>query len=166
MSIKVVGLKKFATKLGRMKSEILPDVERGVNRATIMVEGRAKMLCPTNKYRAGGELRQSIHPDTQVVKDSVVGKVSTTKEYAAFVEFGVGMAFVEFGVGIKGQMTNRNKKIPLAYRQTPWTYTPDDGETFIRTIGNVAQPYLYPALNQSKQEIKNLIIKSVQGITK
>ena len=157
MSIKVVGLKKFAAKLGRMKSEILPDVERGVNRATIMVEGRAKALCPTNKYRAGGELRQSIHPDTQVVKDSVVGKVSTTKEYAAFVEF---------GVGIKGQMTNRNKKIPLAYRQTPWTYTPDDGETFIRTIGNVAQPYLYPALHQSKQEIKNLIIKSVQGITK
>jgi hypothetical protein len=83
--------------------------------------------------------------------------VSTTKEYADFVEF---------GVGIKGQMTNRNKKIPLAYRQTPWTYTPDDGETFIRTIGNVAQPYLYPALHQSKQEIKNLIIKSVQGITK
>ena len=115
------------------------------------------MLCPTNKYRAGGELRQSIHPDSQIIKDAIVGKVSTNKEYAAFVEF---------GVGIKGQMTNRNKKIPLAYRQTPWTYTPDNGETFIRTIGNVAQPYLYPALHQSKQEIKDLIAKSVQGITK
>ena len=157
MPIKVIGLKKFAAKLDRMESEIIPDVKRGVDKATVMVEGRAKMLCPTNKYRAGGELRQSIHPDSQVLKDSVIGKVSTTKEYAAFVEF---------GVGIKGQITNRNHKIPLAYRQTPWTYTPDDGETFIRTIGNVAQPYLYPALHQSKQEIKDLIIKSVQGITK
>ena len=157
MSIKVVGLDKLATKLNRMKSEILPSVERGVNQATIMVEGRAKALCPTNKYRAGGELRQSIHPDTEIKGDSVIGKVSTIKEYAAFVEF---------GVGIKGQMSNRNHKIPLAYRQTPWTYTPDDGETFIRTIGNVAQPYLYPALHQSKTEVKDLIIKSVQGITK
>ena len=100
MPIKVVGLKKFAAKLDRMKSEIIPDVKRGVDKATVMVEGRAKMLCPTNKYRAGGELRQSIHPDSQVLKDSVIGKVSTTKEYAAFVEF---------GVGIKGQMTNRNQ---------------------------------------------------------
>ena len=39
-----------------MKSDILPDVERGVKLATVMVEGRAKALCPTNKYRAGGEL--------------------------------------------------------------------------------------------------------------
>ena len=85
MQIKVVGLKKFATKLGRMKSDILPDVERGVKLATVVVEGRAKALCPTNKYRAGGELRQSIHPDTQALKDSVIGKVSTIKEYAAFV---------------------------------------------------------------------------------
>lgn len=157
MPIKVVGLDKLATKLNRMKSEIIPDVMRGVNRATIMVEGRAKMLCPTNKYRAGGELRQSIHPATQVVKDSVIGKVSTTKEYAAFVEF---------GVGIRGQMSNRNHKIPLAYRQTPWVYTPDDGETWVTTIGNVAQPYLYPALHQSKVEIKKIIIESVRGITK
>ena len=157
MPIKVVGINKLAAKLGRMKAEILPDVKRGVDRATIMVEGRAKMLCPTNRYRAGGELRQSIHPETEVRNDSVVGKVSTIKEYAAFVEF---------GVGIKGQITNRNKKIPLAYRQTPWVYTPDDGETFYWTIGNVAQPYLYPALHQSKAEVKQLIIDSVKGITK
>lgn len=157
MSIKVVGLKKFATKLNRMKTEIIPGVKRGVDRATVVVEGRAKALCPTNKYRAGGELRQSIHPSTQVLNDSIIGKVSTVKEYAAFVEF---------GVGIRGQLSNRNHKIALSYRQTPWTYTPDDGETFIRTIGNVAQPYLYPALKQSKQEIKSLIMNSVKGIVK
>ena len=91
MSIKVVGLKKFATKLNRMKTEIIPDVKRGVDQATVVVEGRAKALCPTNKYRAGGELRQSIHPSTQVLNDSIIGKVSTVKEYAAFVEFGVGI---------------------------------------------------------------------------
>ena len=157
MLIRVVGLKKFATKLDRMKTDIIPDVKRGVDSATIMVEGRAKALCPTNKYRAGGELRQSIHPSTQVLNDSVIGKVSTVKEYAAFVEF---------GVGIRGKLSNRNHKIALSYRQTPWTYTPDDGETFVRTIGNVAQPYLYPALKQSKKEIKALIINSVKGITK
>lgn len=140
-----------------MKTEIIPDVKRGVDRATVVVEGRAKALCPTNKYRAGGELRQSIHPSTQVLNDSIIGKVSTVKEYAAFVEF---------GVGIRGQLSNRNHKIALSYRQTPWTYTPDDGEMFIRTIGNVAQPYLYPALKQSKQEIKALIMNSIKGIVK
>ena len=157
MPIKVVGIDKFAAKLNRMKANVLPMVKNGVNQATIVVEGRAKALCPTNKYRAGGELRTSIHPETQVLLDSVVGKVSTVKEYAAFVEF---------GVGVVGQMSNRNHKIPLAYRQTPWTYTPDDGETFVTTMGNVAQPYLYPALHQSQKDIKNLITQSVQGITR
>lgn len=155
MSIKIVGIDKFAAKLDRLKSEVVPSVKSGVNKATIMVEGRAKALCPTNRYRAGGELRQSIHPETQVQDDKVVGKVSTIKEYAAFVEF---------GTGIKGQISNRNKKIALAYRQTPWVYTPDDGETFYHTIGNVAQPYLYPALHQSKKEIRQLVIESVKGL--
>lgn len=157
MPIKVVGIDKFATKLNRMKSEIIPVVKQGVDNATIMVEGRAKTLCPTNKYQAGGELRQSIHPNSEIKADTVVGKVSTIKEYAAFVEF---------GVGIRGQQTNINKKLSLAYRQTPWTYTPDHGETFITTIGNVAQPYLYPALNQSKREIREIIADSVRGLTK
>lgn len=102
MSIKIVGLDRFAAKLDRIKSEVIPSVKSGVDKATIMVEGRAKMLCPTNRYRAGGELRQSIHPETQVRGDQVVGKVSTIKEYAAFVEF---------GTGIKGQITNRNKNV-------------------------------------------------------
>lgn len=155
MPIKVVGLDKFSAKLNRMKADVLPRVKQGVNEATIVVEGRAKMLCPTNKYRAGGELRASIHPYTQVLPDSVVGKVSTNKEYAAFVEF---------GTGVVGQITNRNHKIALAYRQTPWVYTPDNGESFFTTIGNVAQPYLYPALHRSQKEIKEIIINSVKGI--
>ena len=157
MPIKVVGLDKFAAKLHRMKADILPAVKQGVNDATIVVEGEAKMLCPTNKYRAGGELRASIHPETQVLPDSVVGKVSTVKEYAMFVEF---------GTGVVGQISNRNNKIPLSYRQTPWTYTPDNGESFFTTMGNVAQPYLYPALHRNKNKIKSLIIGSVKGITR
>ena len=92
-------------------------------------------------------------------------KYEFRKWRTTLLALGGGLVALEAGF-IFGQMTNRNHKIPLAYRQTPWTYTPDDGETFIRTIGNVAQPYLYPALHQSKQEIKDLIIKSVQGITK
>lgn len=155
MPIKIVGLDRFAAKLNQLKTEVVPTVKSGVDKATIMVEGRAKMLCPTNRYRAGGELRQSIHPETQIQGDQVIGKVSTIKEYAAFVEF---------GTGIKGQVSNRNKKVSLAYRQTPWVYTPDDGETFYHTIGNVAQPYLYPALHQNKKEIRQLVIDSVKGL--
>ncbi len=145
----------MVAKLGKAKEQVLPAVKAGVDRATVMVEGRAKALCPTNKYKAGGELRMSIHPETQILADKIVGKVSTIKEYAAFVEF---------GTGVRGQASNRNHTIPLAYRQTPWVYTPDEGETFFTTIGNVAQPYLYPALRQSKKEIKVLISNAVKEI--
>lgn len=157
MQVKITGVKKLSKKLGIIEAELLPRVKTGVNKATIMVEGSAKAFCPTNRYRAGGELRQSIHPDTKVYPDAVIGRVLTTKEYAAFVEF---------GTGIKGQISNQNHRIPLAYRQTPWTYTPDDGESFYTTIGNVAQPFLYPALRSNKQRIKLILAESIKGITK
>lgn len=79
MSIKIVGLDRFAAKLDRIKSEVIPSVKSGVDKATIMVEGRAKMLCPTNRYRAGGELRQSIHPETQVQEIRLSAKFRPSK---------------------------------------------------------------------------------------
>ena len=157
MAIRIVGLDKFAKKINRLASEVEPVVVAGVNRATIKVEGDAKMLCPTNRYQAGGTLRQSIHPAVHIQKDAVVGKVSTIMEYAMFVEF---------GTGIRGQITNRNKKLNLAYRQTPWVYTPDDGESFFTTIGNVAQPFLYPALHTNKQAIEKIIAQSLHTLTR
>lgn len=157
MAIRIIGIEDFSKKIDKMASDVIPIVKDGVNKATIVVEGKAKMYCPTNKYQAGGALRASIHPTVVAGKDLVVGKVSTLMEYAMYVEF---------GTGIRGQTTNRNKKLDLAYRQTPWVYTPDDGETFYKTIGNVAQPFLYPALHNEKKLVQDILAESLRSLKK
>ncbi len=153
MGIKVIGVDRLLKRLNKLDGEVVPHLTAAINKATVMVEGEAKMLCPTNRFTQGGALRASIHPLVERRGDAIVGKVSTIMEYAAFVEF---------GTGIKGERSNKNKKLALAYRHEPWTYTPDEGKSFYRTIGQVAQPYLYPALNRNKKAIRAMIELAVQ----
>ena len=112
-----------------------------MNKATLLVHGQAKALAPVDT----GNLAGSIHPKVLVQGNLVIGKVYTNLSYAPFVEFGTGN---------KGNGTYPNKKLKLTYRSTPWVYTPDEGETFYRTEGQVAQPYMYPAIKQNEKKIK------------
>ena len=127
------------------------DLTEKVNKATTLVHGQAKSLAPVNK----GNLAESIHMEVKKNEDKIMGRVYTNTEYAPYVEF---------GTGIKGNGTYpyKIKGVSLAYRNTKWCYTPDGGKTFIWTKGQVAQPFMYPAIKNSKKAIKLILSTGVK----
>lgn len=127
------------------------DVKKVVIDATKIVHAQAKELAPVDS----GNLKGSIHFDVKSKSEGVEGRVYTNLQYAPYVEFGTGK---------KGNGTYKYKikGISLAYRNTSWTYTPDGGETFYRTNGQVAQPFMYPALKNNEKYIKSLFKTKIQ----
>lgn len=138
-SITIKGIDSLIHKLNNIsKTE---QVKETMNTAVLLVHGQAKTLAPVDK----GNLKGSLHPKVITQGKTIIGKVYTNLSYAPFVEF---------GTGIKGNGTYPNKDISLSYRSTPWVYTPNDGEDFYYTEGQVAQPYMYPALKRNEKKIK------------
>lgn len=127
-------------------------IERTIKKVTVAVQGQAKGLAPF----ATGTLRNSIKMNYDSNKKE--GKVYTNNEYATYVEF---------GTGVRGNGSYPNKNINISYRNTPWIYTPDGGKTFYYTKGQVAQPYMYPALQHGKslveETLKQEIEKEIKG---
>lgn len=121
------------------------DVTDSMNKATLLVHGQAKLLAPVDT----GILRESIHQEVKTKNGVVEGRVYTNTEYAAYVEFGTGS---------KGAGTYKYDVpgLTLSYRDTPWSYEDADGNR-IWTNGQVAKPYMYPALKQNEKIIKHLL---------
>lgn len=141
-AIAIIGVARLLKKFDRM-SEI--DMTPAVNKAVMIVEGSAKAKVAVDK----GILRGSITPEVKRSGKNIIGRVFTNIEYAPFVEF---------GTGAKGDGTypyNVNG-LSLTYRQTPWGFEGGDGE-FVWTNGQVAQPFMYPALKQNEKKIKKLL---------
>ena len=152
IDIDIKGVDKLLRKLNNISST--DKVIETMNNAVLLVEGQAKALVPVNT----DNLRGSIHPKVIHAGNIVIGKVFTNVNYAPYVEF---------GTGIKGKGTYPSKDVDLEYRDTPWVYTPDGGDTYYRTEGQVAQPYMYPALKQNEKKIKSMfkeiISKSIKS---
>lgn len=138
-SITIKGIDSLIKKLSNISQT--EQVKETMNTAVLLVHGQAKTLAPVDK----GNLKGSLHPKVITQGKTIIGKVYTNLSYAPFVEF---------GTGIKGNGTYPNKDISLSYRSTPWVYTPNDGEDFYYTEGQVAQPYMYPALKRNEKKIK------------
>lgn len=111
-----------------------------IGRACALVERSAKQKAP----KGTGELRRSITSKVDIVGDDVVGTVFTPLEYAPYVEFGTGL-FAENG----------------GRTDVPWNYQDDKGE-WHSTSGMKPRPYMRPALNENREEIKRIL---KEGIT-
>lgn len=138
--------------LKRLNNIANTEVKDTMVKAVNLVHAQAKTLAPADT----GNLRGSIHQEVKTRGKTVEGRVFTNVNYASYVEFGTGS---------KGQGTYpyKIKGFSLAYRDTAWTYTPDGGETFYRTRGQVAQPYMYPALKRNEKYIKSLFKTEVKA---
>ncbi len=139
----IENLDKLLTKLENLKTV---SVEQAVNEACILVENDAKKRCPVDT----GELRMSItHEIEETSENRTTGAVGTNLEYAPYVEFGTGI-FSSLGNG----------------RQDRWSYKDAKGE-WHSTIGQQPQPYLHPALDDNREEVKKLIQKKIEeGVKK
>lgn len=113
-------------------------IERTIKKVTVEVQGQAKALAPTDT----GTLRNSIKMNYDSNKKE--GRVYTNNEYATYVEF---------GTGIRGNGSYPDSNKNLTYNQN-WK-------------GQVAQPYMYPALQHGKslvtETLKQEIAKEIKG---
>lgn len=149
-----VTVKNIDRLLKRLNKIAEMDLKEKIVEATKTVHAQAKSLAPRGDT---GNLTGSIHMEVNEKGNFIEGRVYTNLEYAAYVEF---------GTGIKGNGTYPYdiKGLKLAYRDSKWCYTPDGGETFIWTLGQVAHPYMYPALKQNEKYIKQLFKNAVKDI--
>lgn len=138
--------------LKRLNNIANTDVKDTMVKATNLVHAQAKLNAPADT----GNLRGSIHQEVKVRGQEVVGRVFTNVNYASYVEFGTGSKG-------SGTYPYKVKGLNLSYRNTPWVYTPDGGETFYRTEGQVAQPYMYPAFKKNEKRIREMFKTEVKA---
>lgn len=134
----VRGVASLLAKIEALGGNSKRALKVGVHQATKKVQVDAKRLAPV----ADGMLRNSIKGETEERGGKIIGKVSTNVHYAPYVEFGTGQ---------RGENSPSPPKYPggLAYRQD-WT-------------GMVAQPYLYPAAQQNKEEVVKIVKKELRA---
>ena len=110
-----------------------------IGRACAVVERSAKQKAP----KGTGELRRSITSKVDTVGNDVIGTVFTPLEYAPYVEFGTGL-FAENG----------------GRQDVPWNYQDDKGE-WHSTSGMHPRPYMRPALNENREQIKRILGEAI-----
>lgn len=137
MDIKIEGLEEV---IGKLEKKLdVNTLAEGVARACALVERSAKQKAP----KGTGELRRSITSKVETNGNDVVGTVFTPLEYAPYVEFGTGL-FAEEG----------------GRKDVPWNYQDDKGE-WHSTSGMKPHPYMRPALNENREQIKRIIGEAI-----
>ncbi len=135
MSIR--GMTSLLRKLEQLGGNSKKAVKKGVLKATHLVQGDAKDLCPVDE----GQLRNSITAKVEETRKGVAGKIGTNVKHAPYVEFGTGQ---------RGEASPSPPKSDknLSYRQD-WAGMP-------------AQPYLYPALKQNEDRVKEIVKEEIR----
>lgn len=131
------GLDSLMRKIDALGGNSYKALKTGIHQGVKLVQGDAKDLAPADE----GQLQNSIQGTVEEKSGAIIGKVSTNVEHAAYVEFGTGQ---------RGENSPSPPKSPenLSYRQD-WA-------------GMDAQPYLYPALQQNKGNIKQIAKEHLQ----
>lgn len=131
----VEGLDSLLKKLDRLSKNSTKVVAKAIGEATKKVQGDAKDLAPVREID-GGRLRNSIQGTLKVKDSEVTGIVSTNVEYAPYVEFGTGQRGSQSNIPSKSEVS-------LSYRED-WK-------------GMSPQPFMYPAMKQNEEYIKETI---------
>jgi HK97 gp10 family phage protein len=131
MSIEFDGLDEILKSLDKVVSQ--EQLEKALMKACLVVERTAKQNAQS--FADTGALAGSI---TSKVEDQA-GIVYTPLEYAPYVEYGTGL-FAEEG----------------GRKDVPWHYQDDKGE-WHTTSGQHPQPYMRPALDTNREEIKRVL---------
>jgi HK97 gp10 family phage protein len=115
-----------------IETKATPAVKAAVFASCKLIEGAAKAMCPVDT----GTLQASI---TTVIDDSgktVIGRVGPHTHYAAYVEFGTGIA---------------GSSSPGA----------GEGPYSMSWPGMPAQPYMRPALDENREAVYGLFRKEI-----
>lgn len=184
VTLRIAGAAKVRARVARRQAEraasaALAELLRGA----LLIEGRAKRRCTVDT----GRLRASItHSNLLPRGDALVVHVGTNVSYARFVEFGTGPA----GKASPLTKSAREAMAELGYAHGPGGFFPPlhlirgwaerrgilkgmEEEEADRTVfaiaraigarGLPAQPFLFPAFEESRDEIVKAMGKAVKA---
>lgn len=135
--IRLEGIEEVFESLDSLVDE--QKLREALGRACALVERSAKQKAP----KGTGELIRSITSKVESDGNGAIGIVFTPLEYAPYVEFGTGL-FAENG----------------GRQDVPWNYQDDKGE-WHSTSGMKPQPFMRPALNENREQIKRIIGEAI-----
>ena len=138
MSIEMRGLDNVLDSLDNLADT--SGLIQTMGKACALVERSAKQKAPKDT----GALRRSITSKVTGEGSDIVGTVYTPLEYAPYVEYGTGLFAEEGG------------------RQDSWAYVDDKGEGHI-TSGQKPQPFMRPALDENRENIKRILKEGFSG---
>ena len=131
-NIELEGLENVAAMLEARVSD--ENYIAALKKACALVERSARQKAP----EGNGALRNSIQ--SRVENDgNPVGIVFTPLEYAPYIEYGTGLFAEEEG-----------------RQDVPWHYKDDEGN-WHSTNGMKPHPYMRPALEENREEIKRIL---------
>ena len=137
MGVEFKGLENVLNSLAHLAD--IENTKKAMGKACALVEGAAKRKAP----KGNGALRRSITSKVEQEGDNVFGIVFTPLEYAPYVEYGTGL-FAEEG----------------GRKDVPWHYQDDEGE-WHTTSGQKPQPFMRPALNESREQIARILGEAI-----
>ena len=132
-SIEVVGLDEIFERFEEV--EDINKFIKSMEKSCALVERDAKKNAP----KGDGHLRRSITSKVTQENGTVKGAIFTSLEYAPYVEFGTGL-FAEGG----------------GRTDVPWCYQDEKGN-WHSTSGMRPSPFMRPALNDNRENIKRIL---------
>ena len=168
MDIEIIGLDELRGKMESLGESAAASLERSMGEAIMITQAQAKLLCPVDE----GDLRNSIHSKAESDGETVTGTVYTNSDHAAYVEFGTGPRGAADHAGV-------SPDVEISYKSGAW-WIPEgpngidaktakkyhfpaymiDGKTYYRCEGQAAQPFMYPAIQQTKR----IVAKKLQEL--
>ncbi|HFU3982934.1 TPA: HK97-gp10 family putative phage morphogenesis protein [Streptococcus suis] len=158
----LIGADELIDKLRRLSSQRQTEIMAKAihNAAKNVVQADAKLRAPVNDgdLRTGIKVRMSKsgNPRAEVV---------STSDHGAYVEFGTGPKGAANHAGI-------SPNVSVSYRSAPWyvhesqidvgPYRFQKIGEFYKMFGQVAQPYLYPALKDNEERVTKNINRYVK----
>lgn len=144
ISVEVKNIDRLYRKIQSMDSRASSGVEKALMKGAVKVAGDAKKNLTSNGSVDSGLLRASIHATrAKTSSGEVAARVGTSVEYAPYVEF---------GTGARGASTNKNTEVSVSYK-SGW-------------LGQVAKPFLWPALRANRETIRQFIAQEISKISK
>lgn len=145
--MKIEGLDNLLRKFAKLKQI---DVEPIMEDASLRIRDEAR----NNVAVDTAELKLSIFNRVYEKDGKIIGEIYTNKEHGMYVELGTGP---EGQANHKGISPNVNPR----YSPTGWVYPTEkpiiiNGKetNFIYTEGMPARPFLYPALHDNRDKLK------------
>lgn len=131
---------KLLKYLDKKGADIKKAIKKGVTKTTFNCTKIAKKRAPVAKVN-GGQLRVSIHSDVKVKNDSIVGESAPNTEYEVYPEFGTGQ---------RGMASKIERPEDVSYSAN-WK-------------GQEANPYMYPAFLETRDELLPNIKKELEKV--